>query len=106
MWRILKKRSGFASQRLFGTYSARRNVATFFAGMNRKELEHIVRAAAGITGENEFVIVGSQSILGKHPDAPRSLRHSLEVDTLHKSMHERWEIVQARNETGKGVRSE
>jgi len=48
--------------------------------MKRQELEHIVRAAAGITGEDEFVIIGSQSILGKHPDAPRTLRMSMEVD--------------------------
>lgn len=48
--------------------------------MNRQELEHIVRAAAGITGENEFIVIGSQSILGKHPDAPRSLRQSMEAD--------------------------
>ncbi len=48
--------------------------------MNRQELEHIIRAAAGVTGEEEFVVIGSQSILGKHPDAPRSLRQSMEVD--------------------------
>ncbi|HEY5892334.1 MAG TPA: hypothetical protein VIT91_03805 [Chthoniobacterales bacterium] len=48
--------------------------------MNRLELEHIVRAAAGITGKKEFIIVGSQSILGQFPDAPRSLRQSMELD--------------------------
>jgi hypothetical protein len=48
--------------------------------MKRQELEHIVRAAAGITGEKEFIVLGSQSILGKFPDAPHSLRHSMEVD--------------------------
>ena len=40
--------------------------------MNRQELEHIVRAAAGITGETEFIVIGSQSILGNFP-MPRVL---------------------------------
>ena len=48
--------------------------------MNRAELEHILRACKGTTGETEFVIVGSQSILGRHPDAPRVLRQSMELD--------------------------
>jgi hypothetical protein len=39
--------------------------------MTREELEHIVRASADITDQYEFVIVGSQSILGPvpHPEA-------------------------------------
>lgn len=48
--------------------------------MNRQEFEHIVRAAAGITGQKAFIIIGSQSILGKFPDAPRVLRQSMELD--------------------------
>jgi len=32
--------------------------------MQRYQLEHIVRAAAGITGAAEFVIIGSQAVLG------------------------------------------
>ena len=31
--------------------------------MRRDQLEHIIRAAA-VTGENEFIVVGSQAILG------------------------------------------
>ncbi len=61
--------------------------------MKRQELEHIVRAAAGITGEKEFIIVGSQSILGKYPDAPRSLRHSMEVDIYPKDHPELAELI-------------
>ena len=45
-----------------------------FRRYERQEFEHIVRVAAAITGETEFIIIGSQSILGKFPDAPRSLR--------------------------------
>jgi hypothetical protein len=35
--------------------------------VNREDLEHIIRAAADITNEYEFVVVGSQSILGPIP---------------------------------------
>jgi hypothetical protein len=38
--------------------------------MHRQQLEHIIRAAAGITGASEFVIVGSQAVLGQFPQAP------------------------------------
>lgn len=52
----------------------------FLTGMNRAELEHILRACKGTTGVTEFIVIGSQSILGKHPDAPRVLRKSMELD--------------------------
>lgn len=48
--------------------------------MNRAELEHLLRASSGTTGEQDFIIIGSQSVLGKHPDAPRELRVSMELD--------------------------
>jgi hypothetical protein len=48
--------------------------------MKRADLEHILRASKGVTGETEFIVIGSQSILGKHPDAPRVLRESMEAD--------------------------
>ena len=49
--------------------------------MNADQLRHLLRAAASITGEREFVVIGSQALLGSHPDAPRSLRKSIEGDT-------------------------
>ena len=52
--------------------------------MKRAELEHILRACKGTTGETEFIIVGSQSSLGRHPDAPRILRQSMELDVFPK----------------------
>jgi hypothetical protein len=52
--------------------------------MKRADLEHILRASKGVTGETEFIVVGSQSILGKHPDAPRILRESIEADVYPK----------------------
>jgi hypothetical protein len=48
--------------------------------MNREDLEHLIRAAAEVTGEYEFVIVGSQSVLGPTADAPPELRMSAEAD--------------------------
>lgn len=49
--------------------------------MNAEQLRHLLRAAASITGEKVFVVIGSQAILASHPDAPRSLRKSVEGDT-------------------------
>ena len=48
--------------------------------MKRKELEHLIRAAAAITDQYEIMIVGSQSILGAVPNAPESLLVSMEAD--------------------------
>lgn len=48
--------------------------------MTREQLEHIIRAAATITGCEEIVVVGSQAILGEHPDAPAEMRVSNEAD--------------------------
>lgn len=48
--------------------------------MKRRDLEHLIRAAAAITNEYEIMIVGSQSILGAVPQAPDSLLQSIEAD--------------------------
>lgn len=48
--------------------------------MNRSQLEHLIRAASAVSGERHLVIVGSQAILGQYPDAPRTLRVSVEAD--------------------------
>lgn len=48
--------------------------------MQRHELEHIIRASAGITGKNRFIIVGSQAVLGQFPEAPAELLVSREAD--------------------------
>lgn len=48
--------------------------------MKRDELEHVIRAAATVSGENEIVVVGSQAILGQYPDAPAALLFSQEAD--------------------------
>lgn len=48
--------------------------------MQRSELEHIIRASGDVSGDNEIVIIGSQSILGQFPDAPMRLLMSMEAD--------------------------
>jgi Nucleotidyltransferase of unknown function (DUF6036) len=48
--------------------------------VRRQDLEHIIRAAADVTGDQEIVVIGSQAILGEHPDAPRQLLLSPEAD--------------------------
>jgi len=50
--------------------------------MHRQQLEHIIRAAAGITGASEFVIVGSQAVLGQFPQASDELLISMEADVF------------------------
>ena len=50
--------------------------------MRRAELEHILRASEGITGAREFVVIGSQAILGRFPDAPAELTLSVEADVF------------------------
>lgn len=49
--------------------------------MNADQLRHVLRAAAANTDEKVFVVIGSQAILGSFPDAPRTLRTSVESDT-------------------------
>ena len=50
--------------------------------MHRQQLEHIIRAATGITGATEFVIIGSQAVLGQFPQAPDELLVSIEADVF------------------------
>lgn len=45
--------------------------------MQRQQLEHIIRAATGITGAKEFIIIGSQAVLGQYPDSPAELLVSM-----------------------------
>ena len=48
--------------------------------MRRSHLEHIIRASGQIAGDDEFIIIGSQAILGQFPDAPDALLRSMETD--------------------------
>jgi hypothetical protein len=48
--------------------------------VTRDQLEHAIRAACEVAADTELFIFGSQAILGEYPDAPPSLRASIEVD--------------------------
>jgi hypothetical protein len=48
--------------------------------MRYDQLEHAIRAACDVADDTELLIFGSQSILGSFPEAPESLRASIEVD--------------------------
>jgi hypothetical protein len=61
--------------------------------MKRRDLEHIIRAAAEITNEYEFIIVGSQSILGPVPYPPEELTMSAEADIYPKGAEEKADLI-------------
>jgi uncharacterized nucleotidyltransferase DUF6036 len=48
--------------------------------MNPAEFEHVLAAAAEVTGQNEFVVIGSQAIIGSYGQPPESMLQSLEAD--------------------------
>lgn len=50
--------------------------------MKKREVDHVLRAAGRITGEKQFIIIGSQSLHGKYPDLPDDLVGSFEVDLM------------------------
>lgn len=50
--------------------------------MTRAQLEHLLRAAGDLCEEDEFIVIGSQAILGQFPDAPAALRVSAEADLI------------------------
>ena len=61
--------------------------------MNFEELEHIVCAARDVTGETEFIAIGSQSLLISFHDPPRELRRSPELDITARSVSVRLEVA-------------
>lgn len=50
--------------------------------MTREQLEHVIRASAAIAGEEDIVVIGSQSVLGEFPHAPEELLISQEADVF------------------------
>lgn len=61
--------------------------------MDRRALEHLIRAAGDLADDDHLVVIGSQSILGKHPDAPRSLRESMEADLYPRTYPDRADLI-------------
>ena len=50
--------------------------------MKKQQVDHVLRAAGRITGERQFIIIGSQSLHGKYPDLPDEILTSFEVDLI------------------------
>jgi hypothetical protein len=61
--------------------------------MKKLEVDHILRAAGRITGEKQFIIIGSQSLHGKFPDLPDDLVRSFEVDLMTAKHADRTELL-------------
>jgi hypothetical protein len=61
--------------------------------VTRKQLEHLLRAAAEIADDDEIVVIGSQAILGQFPDAPASMRVSVEADLFPLNHPERADLI-------------
>ena len=54
--------------------------------MNRLQLEHIIRAAGDIAGDDEIVILGSTAVLSQFPEVPEKIIQSIEADIFPKKL--------------------
>ena len=50
--------------------------------MKKQQVDHVLHAAGRITGERQFIIIGSQSLHGKYPDLADEILRSAEVDLI------------------------
>ncbi|MGD8209525.1 MAG: hypothetical protein PVI42_07840 [Desulfobacterales bacterium] len=63
--------------------------------MTREQLEHAIRAACEVAEDSELWIFGSQSILGRYPDATAELRTSIELDVQPKNRSDKIDLIDA-----------
>lgn len=61
--------------------------------MTRAELEHVIRAAAAISRDNDIIVIGSQAVLGQYPQAPGELCVSMEADVYPRNHPERADLI-------------
>src|SRR5262249_15184612 len=59
--------------------------------MKKRQVDHVLRAAGRITGEKQFIIIGSQALHARYPDLPDEILRSVEVDLLAAGKVERTE---------------
>lgn len=59
--------------------------------MKKQQVDHVLRAAGRITGERQFIIIGSQALHGRHPDLADEILTSFEVDLIATDRLERTE---------------
>jgi len=62
--------------------------------MEREQLEHLIRAIGAILSIKEWIVVGSQSILGEIPDAPAELKLSMEADLYSRLHPDRSDLIE------------
>jgi hypothetical protein len=53
--------------------------------VRRDEFEHVIAAAAEVSGEREIVVIGSQALLGSYAEPPKAMLFSMEVDVYPRS---------------------
>ena len=63
--------------------------------MRRDEFEHVIAAAAEVSGEREIVVIGSQAILGSVADPPKAMLFSMEADVYPLHAPEKAEEIDA-----------
>lgn len=61
--------------------------------MKREDLEHIIRAAADLTDDEEIIVIGSQAILGQFPHAPAEMLVSIDADIFPKNFPDRGNLI-------------
>ena len=61
--------------------------------VKRSQLEHLIRAAADLTEDEEIVVIGSQAILAQFPNAPEEILVSVEADLFPKNRPERADVI-------------
>lgn len=62
--------------------------------MTRDQLEHVIRAAAAVTKELSFVVIGSQAVLLPYPDAHPDLLVSRELDLYPAMAPEKSDLIE------------
>jgi hypothetical protein len=62
--------------------------------MKKSSLEHLIRAAATVTGDNEIIIIGSQAIHGSLSDVPAAAQMSIEADMYPRNNLDGWNDIE------------
>jgi len=63
--------------------------------MKKQQLDHVLRAAGRITGERQFVVIGSQALHATVPDLADDMVRSAEADLIASGQVERTEWLNA-----------
>jgi len=61
--------------------------------VKRSSLEHLIRVASQITGDNEILIIGSQAFHGASRSLPDAVERSIEADLALVNLPEKWEDI-------------